>query len=580
MSIIEKMRDNNTHLYIYGAGKVGKNVLAWLREIDRLPVAFLVTKVEDNAASVEEFPVIGVEEYKNKESDFVVVAVGKRLIAEVEHILAERGISDYSYMDWKLFSCLRRHIYMDILRKSGKSYFEDASYTVSPGFLPLGCVKNNRIVHFRFPVNDRTPIRELRKFVLDHEFVSEFEAVYGFMYEWENRKSVKEASTAKILKACCHLDKETDMHVSNQYIVPIQVGKSLTDMQICNLTDNTGENISERNYNYSECTALYWAWKNRWEEGVDYIGLCHYRRQPDISEEQIRELKAQNVDMVLTAPTFVWNLPKEFSFWTKHAKDWEVMKQAITEYMPEYLEAFEIYEKQHFCCECNMFLMKRRLFDEYANYLFTILEYIEKYWDKNEPERKDRYLGYLAENLLSVFAIKNKNMLRIMYVDMLTWIDKDDYMDSLMVEKLTMQRNRNRELFQCTLRWLELHEDGTSLMPYFRLHNCKKIAIYGAGDLGQMLLKELRREEDIKVLYFLDRMAETNRKEWNVPVYFPQEYSALPDVDIVIVTVFSVFEEIQQELIKIRPDIVVISIDKIINITRNEVWYAQRQGNV
>lgn len=43
--------------------------------------------------------------------------------------------------------------------------------------------------------------------------------------------------------------------------------------------DDTGDNISARNREYSECTGLYWLWKNYDWRKLDYIGVFQYRRQ-------------------------------------------------------------------------------------------------------------------------------------------------------------------------------------------------------------------------------------------------------------------------------------------------------------
>ena len=56
--------------------------------------------------------------------------------------------------------------------------------------------------------------------------------------------------------------------------LPIQVGAALHPA-LGYIPDNTGDNISAKNPNYCELTALYWAWKNL---DCEYIGLCHYRR--------------------------------------------------------------------------------------------------------------------------------------------------------------------------------------------------------------------------------------------------------------------------------------------------------------
>ena len=41
----------------------------------------------------------------------------------------------------------------------------------------------------------------------------------------------------------------------------IYVGNIVNDEKIEGIKDNTGDNISEKNKNYCELTALYWIWK-------------------------------------------------------------------------------------------------------------------------------------------------------------------------------------------------------------------------------------------------------------------------------------------------------------------------------
>ena len=79
----------------------------------------------------------------------------------------------------------------------------------------------------------------------------------------------------KIL-VCCH--KKDIMAVQEPYF-PIQLGKTLTEVDLGITTDNTGDNISYKNLSFCELTGIYWAWKNL--KNTDIIGLCHYRRYFD-----------------------------------------------------------------------------------------------------------------------------------------------------------------------------------------------------------------------------------------------------------------------------------------------------------
>ena len=84
-------------------------------------------------------------------------------------------------------------------------------------------------------------------------------------------------SNIKII-VCCHKD---DLKLSSDVYFPLHVGKAVSSLDLDIQGDDTGDNISEKNPGYCELTGMYWAWKNL--KGVDYIGLCHYRRYFDFN---------------------------------------------------------------------------------------------------------------------------------------------------------------------------------------------------------------------------------------------------------------------------------------------------------
>lgn len=56
--------------------------------------------------------------------------------------------------------------------------------------------------------------------------------------------------------------------------LPVQMGHAIHP-DIGYVGDDTGENISEKNWNFCELTGLYWAVHNI---DAEYLGIVHYRR--------------------------------------------------------------------------------------------------------------------------------------------------------------------------------------------------------------------------------------------------------------------------------------------------------------
>ena len=65
----------------------------------------------------------------------------------------------------------------------------------------------------------------------------------------------------------------------------------------------------------------------------------------------------------------------------------------------------------------NMFIAKREFIDAYCNWLFPILEYCEqKIGDKQDPYQ-NRYIGFLAERMLTIFLNYHKDDYEVCIVD-------------------------------------------------------------------------------------------------------------------------------------------------------------------
>ncbi|WP_286332430.1 DUF4422 domain-containing protein [Duncaniella freteri] len=209
----------------------------------------------------------------------------------------------------------------------------------------------------------------------------------------------------KILVACHKADpniRQDDIYM------PIQVGKALhPELDLGFQCDNTGDNISEKNGSYCELTALYWAWKNL--KDVDYIGLCHYRRYFDLTDEKLIKEISRN-DIIIGEPNILpITIYDELVKWTSF-EDVAILFDSLIELYPGCKkQIIEFYYLDNKFPKCNMFIMTKKMFDDYCEFLFSILELCENRIVKSPYKRQQRVLGYLAETLIGLWVGFNKN---------------------------------------------------------------------------------------------------------------------------------------------------------------------------
>ena len=223
--------------------------------------------------------------------------------------------------------------------------------------------------------------------------------------------------------------------------IPLQVGAE-GKVNLGYLTDNTGNNISDKNSNYCELTGLYWIWKNCTDE---YKGLVHYRRffgknnysnaTKDIySYQQLVEM-TKDADIVLPfVETFKQNEKDELLLKCCTNDIFMKLEKIVKEKYPDYGKAFDEYFSNNRSSLFNMMFCKREIFDQYCNWLFDILFELEAIVDLNDlNDYQKRLYGFLSERLLNVWV--DKNCLSIKHVPIIN-------VGMSMVDRATLIRRR------------------------------------------------------------------------------------------------------------------------------------------
>lgn len=221
--------------------------------------------------------------------------------------------------------------------------------------------------------------------------------------------------------------------------VPLHVGAE-NKTPLGYLPDNTGDNISAKNPNYCELTGLYWAWKNL---DCEYIGLCHYRRYfgnrvhtRNIEKKKEAVLIREDYEKLLA--TYDILLPKKRNYYIEtvrsqyenahNKRDLDEVENIIKEKYPEYVLAFTRVMERKKLYILNMFVMKKKSFDEYCAWLFDILFELEKRIDISSYNTyESRVFGFMAERLFNVWLEKQnlkKYELSVVFLENINWITK------------------------------------------------------------------------------------------------------------------------------------------------------------
>lgn len=217
------------------------------------------------------------------------------------------------------------------------------------------------------------------------------------------------------------------------YCKKIQVNAEANGQWPGYLHDNDNpDNISLKNPNYCEMTALYSMWKNC---KADIQGLYHYRRfltedepfvcllpadvvKPALSRARIASV-LEEYDIILTEPVTISMLEKHTGLTTGESfslycywKDMRELWRVIEEKYPDYLPSLEYVTSSDHYSPYNIFIVRRELADSYFTWLFDVLGEIERRISvESYDTRHKRACAYMSEILLNTYV--HRHNLRI-----------------------------------------------------------------------------------------------------------------------------------------------------------------------
>ncbi len=118
--------------------------------------------------------------------------------------------------------------------------------------------------------------------------------------------------------------------------------------------------------------------------------------------------------------------------------------------------------------------------------------------------------------------------------------------------------DKHLALLQMMNQWVRVKQEGKNLAAYFEERGYQKIAIYGMSYAGETLLNELKGTT-VQTAYGIDRNAEGIFADVDILTI----NDALPDVDAVVVTAITYFDEIAEKL-RGKIDCPVLSLEDIL----------------
>lgn len=417
------------NIYIYGAGLLGKKLYAELRAMGITVKGFFVNSMSGNPEWIDDVFVQTIDNFDFCENYRMIVGIGRKNRKDVVEELLNRGVYALIIMDDSLTAEITRRatVERDNDRLVGTDYSLSLPEGIERGTAYITNKEDRNAGTWRIGIDNwfrNSDSFDVDFWLKNNEILKKFEEKWGkyrTVYDLgkEIDKNLERALTSlvDIYSVKCHLDSSIIDYENPTYVHEIQAGAACTEKRIADYQDNMGENISDRNRDFSECSAIYWVWKNAVKK--DYVGMCHYRRRLEMSDEMLSQCISHDADVITTIPNMVFpDVHTFFTYYFIYEHDWQLMMKAIRELFPEYYSEAVAFSQGSYYLANNIFIMKQEWFDKMCQFVFAILLYIDNFYKNENFSRNDRYAGYIFEVLFGMFVMIKSKDLNIYYADM------------------------------------------------------------------------------------------------------------------------------------------------------------------
>lgn len=156
-------------------------------------------------------------------------------------------------------------------------------------------------------------------------------------------------------------------------------------------------------------------------EGIDKNNFL--KKKSKIDNNLLALIKKYDIIMPLRITTYKNNIKHTWENTSFKGNTWEVTKRIIKSKMAKkYFLSFCKIEKSYRMSGANMVIMKKEIFNEYCNWLFNLLFYLESDSEHHYKRKKneERIFGMLSETLLNVFIENKKDILKIKEIPVCT----------------------------------------------------------------------------------------------------------------------------------------------------------------